>query len=108
MNFAGVEVMPLLCEESLNLDIPEEDPEISFFRAGGKSGQNVNKVETAVRIVCIPSGVTVRCTEERSQLANKTKALSRLKAKFPVISVEQRAAAIKQIRGNVVKAEWGH
>ncbi|KAK8933921.1 hypothetical protein KSP39_PZI015188 [Platanthera zijinensis] len=106
-SFAGVEVMPLLREESLNLDIPEEDLEISFSRAGGKGGQNVNKVETAVRIVHIPSGVTVRCTEERSQLANKTKALSRLKAKLLVIAVEQRAAEIKQIRGDVVKAEWG-
>ncbi|KAK8933332.1 hypothetical protein KSP39_PZI015201 [Platanthera zijinensis] len=106
-SFAGVEVMPLLREESLNLGIPEEDLEISFSRAGGKGGQNVNKVETAVRIVHIPSGVTVRCTEERSQLANKTKALSRLKAKLLVIAVEQRAAEIKQIRGDVVKAEWG-
>lgn len=106
-SFAGVEVMPLLREESLNLDIPEEDLEISFSRAGGKGGQNVNKVESAVRIVHIPSGVMVRCTEERSQLANKTKALSRLKAKLLVIAVEQRAAEIKQIRGDVVKAEWG-
>ncbi|XP_020590227.1 peptide chain release factor PrfB1, chloroplastic [Phalaenopsis equestris] len=106
-SFAGVEVMPLLREESINLDIPEEDLEISFSRAGGKGGQNVNKVETAVRIVHIPSGVTVRCTEERSQLANKIKALSRLKTKLLVIAEEQRAAELKQIRGDAVKAEWG-
>ena len=54
--------MPLLPEESMNVEIPEEDLEISFSRAGRKGGQNVNKVETAVRITHIPTGVTLCCT----------------------------------------------
>ncbi|CAN4105515.1 unnamed protein product [Withania somnifera] len=99
--------MPLLPEDSTDVEIPEEDLNISFTRAGGKGGQNVNKVETAVRITHIPTGVAVRCTEERTQLANKIKALSRLKAKLLVIAEEQRASEIKQIRGDAVKAEWG-
>ncbi|XP_042017343.1 peptide chain release factor PrfB1, chloroplastic-like [Salvia splendens] len=106
-SFSGVEVMPLLPEDSLNVEIPEEDLEFSFSRAGGKGGQNVNKVESAVRITHIPTGVTVRCTEERSQLANKIKGMSRLKAKLLVIAEEQRASEIKQIKGDTVKAEWG-
>lgn len=106
-SFAGVEVMPVLPEESMAVEIPEEDLDIQFTRAGGKGGQNVNKVETAVRITHIPTGVAVKCTEERTQLQNKAIALARLKAKLLVIAEEQRASEIKQIRGDAVKAEWG-
>jgi peptide chain release factor 2 len=106
--FAGVDVVPVLDDEILkDVDIPEGELEITTMRSGGKGGQNVNKVETGVRVKHIPSGIAVKCTQERSQSMNKQLALRRLKAQLLSIAQEQRVKDINAIRGDVVEASWG-
>ncbi|KAL7552542.1 hypothetical protein ACHAWF_015791 [Thalassiosira exigua] len=106
--FAGVDVVPVLEDEVVSdVDIPDGELEVTTMRSGGKGGQNVNKVETGVRMKHLPSGISVRCTQERSQLMNKKLALRRLKAQLLAIAQEAKLKDINAIRGDMVEAGWG-
>ena len=105
-SFASVDVVPELPDDA-PIDIDERDLKLDTFRSGGKGGQNVNKVETAVRITHIPSGLVVACQAERSQMKNRMTALKLLKSKLTQIEVDKKRAEVDRQYGEKGDVAWG-
>jgi peptide chain release factor 2 len=105
--FAGVDVIPDLGDEEIQIEVSPDDLRIDTFRSQGAGGQHVNTTDSAVRITHLPTGLVASCQNERSQLQNRERAMKMLKAKLLVLAQQEQAAQLDEIRGENVEAGWG-
>ncbi len=106
-SFASVEVMPEFTDDNDTIELKDEDLEITAHRSSGAGGQHINKTDSAIRILHIPTGIVVGCQTERSQLQNKETALKMLKSRLMEIKAREKLERIEDIQGVKTNIEWG-
>lgn len=105
-SFVGCDVMPII-EQSVDVEVRDEDIKVDVYRSSGAGGQKVNKTSSAVRITHLPTGIVVACQVERSHYQNLAKAMEMLKSKLYMMKVEANKNELDDIRGEVMENGWG-